>query len=340
MFKKNKNKKKTMIIILILIIGFFWFFKIKNYYPDNIDLKTSDKYIGVTFSTKFSEELGLNWQDTYLNIIDDLKVKNIRIPVYWDEVEKDKGVYDFSKYDFIIKEGSKRDVNFIFNLGYRLPRWPECHFPEWADCQVVDEDYLLKYIETAVNRYKSYDNIVYWQIENEPFLSSFGICPKLNKELLKKEIDIIKENDQSNRKIIISSSGELGSWKKEKDLADVLGTTMYRIVYNPFFGFIKYPFGSKFYKIKANILKINKEDIIISELQAEPWVSKGTMNNLSKKDIDKSLSINQFKANIQTAINSDFKQVYLWGVEWWYFQKVNNNPEYWNIIKDMLKNNK
>ncbi len=339
MAKRKKNNRRIMIIVLVLIIVFFWIFKVNNYYPKEIKLEAPKDYFGVTFSTKFSKEIGLNWQNLYLNILDDLNVKNIRIPVYWDEIEKEKGVYDFSKYDFIFKEGEKRNVNFIVNVGYRLPRWPECHLPEWSDCEKIEEESLLLYIEKVVDRYKDYENIVYWQIENEPFLSSFGVCPKLNRELLNKEIELVKKLD--NRPLIISASGELSSWKKEKELADIFGTTMYRIVYNPILGFIKYPFSSGFYKLKAKMFNLDKEKMIISELQAEPWVAKGNMKDLNKKEIDKSLSVEQFKANIQIAINTEVKQIYLWGVEWWYFQKINNNPEYWNIVKDMLeKNNK
>ena len=37
------------------------------------------------------------------------------------KLKKQKNVYDFSDYDYIIQEGEKRDVKFIINLGWRLP---------------------------------------------------------------------------------------------------------------------------------------------------------------------------------------------------------------------------
>ena len=39
---------------------------------------------------------------------------------------------------------------------------------------------------------------------------------------------------------------------------------------------------------------------------------------------NKSLNLEQMKANLQFSINTDFKQAYLWGAEWWYYEKLNN----------------
>ncbi len=45
----------------------------------------------------------------------------------------------FADYDFIFDEGKKRGVKFIANIGWRLPRWPECHSPEWiANLKVAE----------------------------------------------------------------------------------------------------------------------------------------------------------------------------------------------------------
>lgn len=64
--------------------------------------------------------------------------------------------------------------------------------------------------------------------------------------------------------------------------------------------------------------------------------AKGKMNYLTQKEIDRSMSVDQFKANLQYAINVNFKQTYVWGVEWWYWQKLYGNPEYWNIAKTLF----
>ena len=117
-----KNKKFWFILLIIFLI---WTFKIDKHYPSNINLSAKEDFWGVTYSPKFATELGLNWEETYSAIIDDLQVKNIRIPIYWDQIEANDGEYDFSKYDYIFDEGEQRGIRFIANIGWRLPRWPE-----------------------------------------------------------------------------------------------------------------------------------------------------------------------------------------------------------------------
>jgi hypothetical protein len=65
---------------------------------------------GVTFSNKYASELGLDWKAVYLSALDDLKIRNFRLPVYWDEVAKENGEYDFSNADWMLAEAAKRDA--------------------------------------------------------------------------------------------------------------------------------------------------------------------------------------------------------------------------------------
>jgi hypothetical protein len=281
--------------------------------------------------------LGLDWKEAYLDILDELNVKYIRIPVYWDEIEAREGVFDFSDYVFMIEEGEKRNVEFILNFGMRTPRWPECHIPAWMDDSNTDflQDRTMLMIDETLDVFKKYDSIVYWQLENEPLLNTFGVCPKADYNFLKKEFEFVKTID--SRPIIISSTGELSLWRRETALADIFGTTMYRVVSNSSFGYFRYPYPSSFYRTKAKILKANLENVFIVELQAEPWMPVYDLLNLESEEYLKSFDIEQFKANLQFAYNTNFKKAYLWGVEWWYFRnKIANDPSYWDIAKELF----
>lgn len=331
------NKKKVFIggvILFILII--FYFFKIANNYPIKKDLQYEPGFFGVTFSTKFCREIGLDWKEVYLAVLDDLKVKEIRLPIYWDDIEAEQGVFDFSDYDYIIEEGKKRDVNFVINIGWRLPRWPECHAPEWTNKETLEEtrNRVIVMIEATIEHYKNNDNIIAWQLENEPFFNEFGVCPPSDYEFFTKELAVVKKLDK--RPVIISATGELSFWQKEAKLADIFGTTVYRVVWGGNTGYVRYAIPAWFYRAKADLAGIPDENRIIIELQAEPWVPKGSIIYLSTKEAQKSFNLEQFKANLQFGINVGFQKAYLWGVEWWYYQYKNGDRNYWNFAKTIF----
>lgn len=335
--------KKTKIIIWIisLIVAAILIYvglaiKVFNNYPAKIDLTHRSGEFGATFSKKFCDELKLDWKETYQAILDDLKIRYLRLPAYWDEIEETEDVYDFSDLDYMVNEASARDAKIIITVGRRQPRWPECHSPAWVNKKTEAEsnEKLLKLIKEIILRYKDNKNITNWQVENEAFLSTFGVCPPLDKNLLQQEINLVKSLD--SRPIIITGSGELSFWKNEAAAGDVFGTTMYRIVYNDIIGYIKYFFPSDYYRLKAKLAGIDPDQSLIIELQTEPWVDRGNMAYLTKSQINKSMSVNQFRANLQYAINVNFKQVYVWGVEWWYWQKLYGNPEYWEIGRTLF----
>ncbi len=323
--------------VILLIVGLFYFLKIASNYPYKQDLKYEPGSFGVTFSTKFCSELGLDWKDVYLSVIDDLQVKEIRLPIYWDQIEKTNGSYNFSDYDFILQEGKKRNVKFIANIGWRLPRWPECHAPEWASKKSLASTQIeaLKMLGEVITHYKNDDSILAWQLENEPFFDAFGVCPPSDEGFFKRELEIIKKLD--GRPVMVSAPGELSSWRREAKYGDIFGSTVYRVVWGSYTGYIRYPIPAWFYRLKAYLAGIKPENRYIIELQAEPWVPNGKMIYLSPAEANKSFNLNQFKANVQFAINIGFNKTYLWGVEWWYYQYKNNNKNYWEFARTLFK---
>lgn len=324
-------------LLVLAIILVFYFFKVANNYPWQKNLEYRPGFFGVTFSTKFCSEIGLDWRETYLAILDDLKVKEIRLPIYWDQIEKVDGIYDFSDYDYIIKEGEKRNVRFVANIGWRLPRWPECHAPEWAvkKSLAATQAKTLKMLETVVNHYNDEKSIVAWQLENEPFFDAFGVCPPSDENFFKRELETVKKID--SRPVLVSATGELSWWRREAKYGDAFGSTLYRVVWGPYTGYIRYPIPAWFYRLKADLAKIKPENRYIIELQAEPWVPYGNIIYLDQKEATKSFNLDQFKANLQYAVKVDFRRTYLWGVEWWYHQYKNGDASYWQLAKTIFK---
>lgn len=335
-FKERKKTKIAALVIFVLLIYIVLAIKVLPHFPLNINLTHRSGEFGATFSKKFCAELGLNWKETYQAILDDLKVRHLRLPAYWDEIEPVESEYDFADLDYMVNEASLRNAKMIITVGRRQPRWPECHSPAWINTKSTAKAQvdLLEAIEKTINRYKDNNNIVYWQVENEAFLGTFGVCPEFDRNFLKREIALVRSLD--SRPIIITGSGEMSLWQNEKESGDILGVTMYRVVYNSWAGYVRYFFPTSFYRLKAYLAGVDPKEVLNMELQTEPWVPEGKMIYLTTEQINKSMSIDQFKANLQYAINTGFKQTYVWGVEWWYWQKLYGNPEYWTIGKTMF----
>lgn len=334
--KKRRRRIWHSFWILFFILAFY-FTKVADNFPSKRDLNYIPGFFGVTFSTKFCSELGLNWKEVYLAILDDLQAKEIRIPIYWNEIETEKGVYDFSNYDYIIQEGAKRNVHFIANIGWRLPRWPECHAPEWAQTKslAATQANALDMLGMVVDHYRNESSIVAWQIENEPFLNTFGVCPPSDENFFKQEVDLVRRKD--NRPVMVSATGELSFWQKEAKYGDWFGSTVYRVVWGPYTKYFRYPIPAWFYRFKAYLAGIEPENRYIVELQAEPWVPHGSLIYLPEEEAKESFNIEQFKANLQYAINVRFKKAYLWGVEWWYYQYKNGDQSYWELVRTLFK---
>lgn len=282
--------------------------------------------------------MSLDWKNLYISILDDLKAKTIRIPLYWTSIEPYEGKFFFENYDWMAEEAKKRDARIIFVIGRKVPRWPECHIPDWVSSyeEKIQQEKILLFLEKTVNRYKDLKNLYSWQVENEPFLS-FGVCPDCDASLLDKEIELVKKLDPT-RPIMVTDSGELSTWLRAAKRADIFGSTLYRIVYKKPFGYIKYPLDPKFFWAKANLVHFfnPEKPIIISELQAEPW-APGLIQSTSLDEQAKSMDIEKFNDNIEYAKKVGFPQVYFWGVEWWYWLREKyNKPEIWEAAKKVI----
>ena len=296
---------------------------------------------GVTFSKKQASNLGLDWRGLYLDILNDLRARRLRLPAYWDEIEATSSQYLWEDLDWQIDEAAKAGAEIILAVGGRLPRWPECHFPEWAKQLPKNEreEKTLKYIEQVILRYIGRENIVAWQVENEPFLSYFGECPKLDKSFLDKEIALVKKYD--DRPIVISDSGELSVWIPAARRADIFGTTMYRDTYSEHLKrYIHYPITPGFFRLKKNIASLfaRPKKWIVIELQAEPWTPTA-YHLATKEERDRTMNLVKFREILEFSRRAGFREFYLWGVEWWAWERtVNHNEELWNEAKKLFMN--
>lgn len=331
-----KRLKLFRTIIVVLIVIFFVFFLLSR----GINYHKTELVYGLTFSHKQAIDLGLDWQEVYIAILDDLETKKLRISAYWDVIEAERGTYDFEYLDWQVSEAEKRGVELVMAVGGRLPRWPECHYPEWAKqaSKSEREDAILKYIEATVNRYKKNQSVKLWQVENEPFLPHFGECPKLDSGFLDQEIALVKELD--SREILLTDSGELSLWVPAAKRADIFGTTMYRDTYSSALkSYVHYPIEPGFFHFKKNMARLfaKPKKWIVIELQAEPW-GPIPFQYLPKEEREITMSEEKLRDIVEFSSKTGFREFYLWGVEWWYWEKTKqNNPSLWEEAKKLYQ---
>jgi len=294
---------------------------------------------GVTFSDKYARDLELDWRKAYLAILDDLRISDIRLIAYWDQIEETPDVFVYDDLDWQIAEANKRGVKIVLSVGRRAPRWPECHDPLWLRllAPLAAREQQLDFIQRIIARYKDNPNITAWQIENEPLFVLFGECPLPNKQFLAQEVSAVRTFDQ--RPIIITDSGELNHWQGAASIGDKLGITMYRIVWNRYLGFWDYWFvPPAVYRLKADVTKMlhkNLNDVIVTELQMEPWTLDKRMVELTSEERERSFTLERFRNNIEYVKRAGFTETYLWGVEYWYWLKEHGQSDIWNESKKL-----
>ena len=337
------------IILIVFGIIFFIFF---YYFFIGTPPRAEKITWGVNFSQKHAQNLGLDWKEVYLALLDDLKVKNIKVAVHWDLIKPTEGEYSFEDLDFQIREAENHNAKVLLVIGMKTGRWPECHIPNWAKnlTQQEQQREILEIVEKTVLRYQDSSAIKYWQIENEPFFP-FGECPWIDKSFVKKEIEKVKSLDIQKRPTIVSDSGEGSFWITAASLGDIVGTTIYKKAWFSFswekrtlpflptkVGFyVHYPFPAIFYWRKAQLIqKFFKKDVICVELQAEPWGPK-LLYDSPPKEQEKTMNLGQFRYNIEFAKKTGLSEFYLWGVEWWYWLKEKQqNPEIWQEAQKLF----
>ncbi|OGL66367.1 hypothetical protein A2856_01570 [Candidatus Uhrbacteria bacterium RIFCSPHIGHO2_01_FULL_63_20] len=283
--------------------------------------------LGVTFSPEHAWNLGEDPDRLFASVVEDLGVKRVRLPVYWSRVEPSEGNRDFSLYDRLVRRAEEHGVELTLVVGEKVPRWPECFVPDWAEGLGADRyrEELFSFVRETVERYRGSPAVGRWQVENEPFFP-FGVCPKPDVRRILDEVALVRSLD--DREIQLTVSGEIEPWEALALEADVLGISMYRTTWNDFFGYVRYPIPPLFYAVRAWLASPLVSRVVVSELQAEPWFFAPVGSRPLFRWAE-AFTPQDLRESVDFASQTGLPEASLWGVEWWYHLKRNGYPELW-----------
>lgn len=312
--------------IVTIVLFTVWLFAQKPE-PDTITY-------GMSFNTPYARELGLDWRETYDAIIDDLGVRHLRLAAHWPMVEPEPHIYNFTELDYQIERAEEVGATVILGVGRRLPRWPECHVPDWASALETNERQAaqLRYMEQVINRYKDSPAVILWQVENEPFLEVFAFehCGELDVEFFEREIAMVRELDPT-REILVTDSGNLGTWTGAYSRGDQFGTSVYVHFWNPELGQFRTVLPPAAYRVKDNLMRVlyGEKPTMLIELSAEPWLLEPITDVPLKTQFTR-MNLEKFEDILEYAEATRFERQYLWGAEWWYWLKLQDEPAMWD----------
>lgn len=102
-----------------------------------------------------------------LNALQAAGVGVVRKDLFWSEVEREAGQYDFSGYDVLVNAMENRGIRVVFILDYGNALYDDGHSPHSDAGRAA----FARFAATAARRYKGRGII--WEIWNEPNLAQF-----------------------------------------------------------------------------------------------------------------------------------------------------------------------
>lgn len=301
-----------------------WFLLVRQ------NVTSSDETIfGITFSPLYAGSLHVDPQTAFTAMLDELGVRDIRLPVYWDVAEPLEGQHSLDDVAWYVDEAAKRGARVTLAIGMKVPRWPECHIPSWVN-EANRSEALLRHIASVVTRFNDSPAVVRWQVENEPHFP-FGLCPQMDLSLIDDEMALVRQLDPGTP-IQLTVSGEQEPWASSARDADILGVSLYRFAWNSVAGLVVFPHPAAFYGLQAQTVAREVDAVVISELQAEPWFVEGVQPTTIQEKYA-AFPAERLRDHVHFAQQTGLSEVYLWGAEWWYALHVGGESRLWDEAK-------
>lgn len=297
------------------------------------------RYWGATFSHRFAKELELDPHEALLQVIA-LKFDLLRLCVYWDEVQPIEGVFEAEEYHRMLQLCQEHGQNVVLAVGMKAPRWPEIYIPVWIPQDPNSEltqQTVLKYLDQIAKEFQRYQNILFWQIENEPLDPSGPEGWKIPEGFLAQELELVR--GVTDKPMLLTAWGnELRKrgnlFRLQNSGADIIGIDLYyqQFIDRKLFGHGYVGPQDSAYRLYAEISRTGMPSWV-AELQAEPWEKDQAAYSA---DRTKSMSPALLRQHIENMKELPVEAVLFWGVEYWIWRARYGDTSYldvWNEVR-------
>ncbi len=354
---------KRAVLLLVLIFFCYVLNAFLNPYPKKIVPLGFRPQYGFSYSFEQARWYGYDGRAAFTKLLDEAKFDWVRLPFFWNEMSDEEGNLKVDDLDFAVSEAKKRNVKVIIALGAKVPFYPEFHLPSsessklhFGDNINVDSAIsfdLLTIDGKVVSHFSKYDNVFYWQIENEPFLPNVNKY-RIDKSLIAREIKIVRDYDPKKRPVILTSDGPTVFNSRWKDLfpllnrGDAFGTNAYFKTQGTYLASfskfnISWPKGfywpvQSWYLLSPNFdgidhyAKKRGVDFWVMEMQAEPYIR--TLDDAGR---------NQFTFSANDIVNADnflknsrISNVGFWGANFWIYREKLGDNSWMSAVKDIV----
>ena len=338
--KRSWFQRFWIVLIVIALVAYAQAVAISDWYINKH--KNEPLNFGVTFISDYASFLGTDPKVSFKALRDDMGIHRFRLVTYMSDVEPQRGVYDFSDIDWQLQMISQVHGSATVAIGLRQPRWPECHLASWASGESVAQrnSDVDAFIKATVSHLKQYPVVQSYQLENEYFLGVFGACPASSRTQLINEFNIAKSADPKTP-IIMSLANNYFGIPIGQPRPDEFGVSVYKRVfdYTVTKRYFEYPFTPRYYAYRAGLTQMfTGRESMLHELQVEPWTATGyDIRTAPLSEEYKSMNPKIAASRIQYGINTGFRDIDMWGGEWWYYLKtVRHDPAIWNAVQGAL----
>ena len=282
----------------------------------------------------------------------------LRLSVEWSQVEPAPGMYDFRLVDALLQEAERDGGRVLLGVGVKGQRHPEFYIPPWVSSgsdlrnrEVISDDLFLhdsalEMVRAVVAHVAASSAVDAWSADNEPYVASLRSEEwTLSREFVAEEVQAIRESDPARRRVSINHAQHFvfdGRWQDALADSDALAASLY-----PFRNYEV--LGHQFvvpileigplapnYAYQARTAHDAGKEYWLTEMQAEPWVD-GDIRLVSPAKPSPNLTLANFRKNIDYARRSGADRVYLWGAEWWLYEKLQfSDSTWWDLGRDAI----